>query len=178
MFHSNTELLIDYWRRLRGPDAAPAHAAVDPAGFAALAPRVFVANRHTTGEFEVRLAGEALIDFYGRSLRGLELGNLWRLAHRRRLASLLSATLSASEPLAIAAEAWTADGSNLRLEVLFLPLIGAAGATDRFLGLYQPTSGIWRAPIGELALISAFGVADEMTRSHLRLATLDGRRIA
>jgi hypothetical protein len=178
MFHSNTELLIDYWRRLRGPDALPARAAVDPTGFAALAPRAFVANRHTTGEFELRLAGEALIDFYGYPLRGLELGNLWRLAHRRRLAGLLAATLSAAEPLVIVAEARAADGSNLRLEVLFLPLAGADGVADRFLGLYQPTFGIWRAPLGELALISAFGVADEMTRSHLRLATLDGRRIA
>ena len=62
--------------------------------------------------------------------------------------------------------------------MLFLPLTGASGAADRFLGLYQPTSGIWRSPIGELALIRADGVADEMTRSHLRLATLDGRRIA
>jgi len=178
MFHSNTELLIDYWRRLRGPDAAPAHAAVDPAGFAGLAPRAFVANRDKDGEFELRLAGEAVIDFYGRPLRGVTLGDLWRLAHRRRLAGLLKATLGACEPLVVTAEAWTTETSNLRLEVLFLPLTGASGAADRFLGLYQPTSGIWRSPIGELALISADGVADEMTRSHLRLATLDGRRIA
>jgi len=178
MFHSNTELLIDYWRRLRGDAAAPPRASVDPTEFAPLAPRAFVANRDSGGDFELRLAGEIVIDLCGHPLRGMSISHLWRLAHRRRLAGLLRATLDASEPLVIRAEAWTNEAANLQLEVLFLPLAGPDGTADRFLGLYQPIAGTARPPIGELALLSAYGVADEATRAHLRLATLDGRRIA
>jgi hypothetical protein len=178
MFHSNTEQLIGYWRRLRRDGAVPARAAVDPSGFVALASRTFVAARAADGEFEFRLAGEMVIDLLGRPLRGAGLAVGWRAVHRRRIAGLLEAALTAGEPLVIAAEAWTRDASHLRLEVLFLPLSGPHGAADRFLGLYQPVAGKWRGPIGELALVGAHGVADDMLRAHLRLAAVDGRQIA
>jgi hypothetical protein len=178
MFHSNTERLIDYWRSLRDEDAVPSRASVDPTGFVAVAPRTFIAGRDLRDAFAFRLAGESLIDLHGRHLQGQTLSQLWRPLHRRRLEGLLESALAAGEPLVISAEAWTAEGSHVRLEVLFLPLAGPSGLADRFLGLYQPSSGVWRGPIGELALLSAFGVADEDEQLHLRLATLDGRQIA
>ncbi|HXQ16233.1 MAG TPA: PAS domain-containing protein [Caulobacteraceae bacterium] len=178
MFHSATELLIDYWRSLRGEAAVPSRASVDPAGFVAVAPRTFIAARDMRETFAFRLAGESLIDLHGRPLHGQELSQLWRPLHRRRLEGLLDSALAAGEPLVISAEAWTAEGSHLRLEVLFLPLAGPSGLADRFLGLYQPQAGVWRGPIGELALLAAFGVADEAEQLHLRLATVDGRQIA
>lgn len=178
MFHSNTELLIDYWRGLRGDDAVPARAAVDPAGFVALASRNFVASRDVRGEFAFRFAGESVIDLHGRPLRGQALGRLWRPVHRRRLAGLLECALAAGEPLVIGAEAWTREASQVRLEVLFLPLTGPDGAADRFLGLYQPSVGALRGVIGELALLAAYGVADEIEQPRLQLATLNGRQIA
>jgi hypothetical protein len=180
MFHSNTELLIDYWRGLRGDDAVPARAAVDPTGFVPVASRTFIAGRDSRGEFAFRLAGEMIIDLHGRPLHGQALTQLWRPLHRRRLAGLLENTLVAGEPLVIGAEAWTREPFHVRLEVLFLPLRGPGGTADRFLGLYQPSAGAWRGQVGELALLAAHGVADEdeMERSHLRLATLNGRQIA
>jgi hypothetical protein len=178
MFHTNTELLIDYWRGLRAEAALPSRAAVDPLGFVGLAPRVFVARCRADGEFELRLAGEMVIDLHGRPLRGEALGQLWRSLHRRRLSGLLEAALAAGEPLVIVAEAWTSEASRLKLEILFLPLLGPDGAADHILGLYQPTAGDWRRPIAELALLTAHGVADETAHSPLRLATLDGRQIA
>jgi hypothetical protein len=178
MFHSNTELLIAYWRSLRGKDAVPARASVNPAGFVAVAPRTFIAGRDVRSVFAFRLAGEALIDLHGRPLHGQGLSQLWRQVHRRRLEGLLETTLTAGEPLVISAEAWGADASHLRLEVLFMPLAGPDGVADRFLGLYQTSAGVWRGPIGELALLAAYGVADETEHTHLRLATLDGCKIA
>jgi hypothetical protein len=178
MFHSNTERLIGYWRGLRVDRPVPPRAAVDPSGFVAVAPRTFIASRDTRGEFELRLAGEMLIDLHGRQLRGEQLGRLWRPIHRRRLAGLLEAALAAGEPLVISGEAWGRDAVHLRLEVLFLPLEGVGGVADRFLGLYQPTTGVWRGPVGELALLGGYGVADETAPFHLRLATVDGRQLA
>jgi hypothetical protein len=178
MFHPNTERLIDYWRDLRVEQPIPARAAVDPSGFVALAPRTFIANRDARGEFELRLAGETVIDLHRRPLRGETLASLWRLIHRRRLAGLLEAALAAGEPLVISAEAWGPEAAHLRLEVLFLPLVGPDGVADRFLGLYQPISGASRGPISELAVLGAQGVADETLPFHLRLAAVDGRQTA
>jgi hypothetical protein len=178
MFHSNTERLIDYWRSLRAEQPIPARAAVDPSGFVAVAPRTFIASRDARGEFELRLAGEMLIDLHGRQLRGEKLVRLWRPIHRQRLAGLLEAALTAGEPLVTSAEAWGPDTVHIRLEVLFLPLAGADGVADRFLGLYQPTTGAWRGPVTELALLGGYGVADETLPFHLRLATIDGRQLA
>ena len=78
----------------------------------------------------------------------------------------------------IAAEAWSPDAARLRLEVLFLPLRGPDGIADRFLGLYQSISGVWRGPVRELALLAGHGVADETLPFHLRLAAVDGRQPA
>ncbi|HLY80732.1 MAG TPA: PAS domain-containing protein [Caulobacteraceae bacterium] len=178
MFHANTEQLIDYWRGLRAGRPVPKRAAVDPSGFVGVAPRTFIASRGARGEFELRLAGELLIDLHGRQLRGEQLGRLWRPVHRQRLAGLLEAALTAGEPLVISAEAWGPDGVHVRLELLFLPLLGPGGAADRFLGLYQATTGVWRGPVGELALLGGYGVADETLPFHLRLATVDGRQLA
>ena len=44
MFHSNTELLIDYWRSRRGDLAAPRRADIDPLDFAPAVHRVFIAE--------------------------------------------------------------------------------------------------------------------------------------
>ena len=178
MFHSNTEQLIDYWRGLRVDRPTPSRAAVDPSGFVALAPRTFIASRDLRSGFEVRLAGEALIDLHGRQLRGEQLERLWRPIHRQRLAGLLEAALAAGEPLVTSAEAWGPEAVHLRLEVLFLPLLGPDGVADRFLGLYQPVSGVWRGQVSELALLAGHGVADETLPFHLRLASVDGRQTA
>lgn len=178
MFHSNTERLIEYWRTLRGGLAVPRRTSVDPTDFVAAAPRTFIVGRGAHGDFSFRLAGEQLIDLHHRQLRGEPLQTVWRLVHRRRLSGLLEVALAAGEPLVIAAEAWSADAAHLRLEILFLPLSGPDGVADRFLGLYQPSAGAFSGPIGELALLGAHGVAEEIDEPHLRLATVDGRQIA
>jgi hypothetical protein len=178
MFHSNTELLIDYWRGLAGPGGLPARGGVDPSDFAPLAPKCFVVARETFGEFRFRLAGEAVIDLHGRQLRGDAFGSIWRQVHRRRTAGLLGAALAAVEPVVIGAEGWTDGGARLRLEILLAPLASANGAVDRLLGLYQPLSGELSGLVEELAIIGAYGVAGEPPGSHLRLAAVDGRLIA
>ena len=60
----------------------------------------------------------------------------------------------------------------------YFPLLGPDGLADRFLGLYQPISGAWRGPVGELAVLGAQGVAEETLPFHLRLAAVNGRQIA
>ena len=71
---------------------------------------------------------------------------------------------------------------SVGMEVLFAPMTGVGGETDRFLGLYQPIAMVQRLmgrPAYELGLrkIQGLGPANEES-PRLKLATLDGRRIA
>src|SRR6202012_2584282 len=89
MFHSSTELLIDYWRRRSGGQAMPARAEIAPSGFAHLAAQAFIAVREDGGDVRLRLAGEAIRELHGRRVAGDSLLRLWRADCRGRLAGLL-----------------------------------------------------------------------------------------
>lgn len=178
MFHSSTELLIDYWRSRRRERRLPARADIDPGGFPALAPRAFVAVREGSGDVRWRLAGEQVIGLHGRPLAGESLLRLWRPESRWRLSSLLRTALAAAKPLVILAETFGAEDGSARLEILFAPLSGPDGEADRFLGLYQPAGGANQGPLAELALLEIREAPGVLQRSHLRLAAIDGRRIA
>ncbi|HEY1751580.1 MAG TPA: PAS domain-containing protein [Caulobacteraceae bacterium] len=173
MFHSSTELLIDYWRRRCGGRPMPARADIDPSGFAHLAAQAFIAVREDGGDVRLRLAGEAVGELHGRRVAGESLLRLWRAGDRGRLARLLAAALANGDPLVA-----LADGGCAELEILFAPLTGAGGAADRFLGLYQPTRSGELGQLGELAILGINGAAGSERPAHLRLAALDGRRIA
>jgi hypothetical protein len=174
MFHSSTELLIDYWRGRRGARAMPLRADIDPTGFPGLASRAFIAVRETT-DVRFRLAGEAVIELCRRQLAGHSVLALWRGEHRGRVSALLGAALIAGEPMVIGAEGEAGEGVPLQLEMLFAPLIGPDGVADRFLGLCQPTAGA--GALRELAILTVDGHSTG-ERAHLRLAAVDGRRIA
>ena len=180
MFHSNIELLIDYWRARRGDAALPARNDIDPADFAPLLPQVFMAGRRGSGVYPLRLVGEFVIDLHGRGLRGEDAARLWSPGHRLELQLALEKGVRLPEPVVISAEGATDEGAELRLEVLFAPLAGPDGEADRFLGLYQPTSALAALrdrPIREL-MIRAVGGTDATPAPRLRLAALHGRRIA
>jgi hypothetical protein len=181
MFHSNTELLIDYWRAKKGRAALPARVQVDPSEFAALLPQTFIAGRSGAGIYPLRLAGEFMVELHGRGLRGEDLAHLWIRQHRLELTAALEAALRDPEPVVISAEGRADDGPLLRLEVLFAPLSGPSGRPDRFIGLYQPTSAAGAMsgrPVRELAIRAVGGAVIATDAPRLRLAALDGRRIA
>jgi hypothetical protein len=173
MFHSSTELLIDYWRRRRHGKPLPLRTDIDPSGFAGLAHQVFIAVQGPDGDVRFRIAGEALIEWHGRQLRNASLLSFWRPEHRGRLARLLDSSLADADPLVV-----RADAGQVQIEALFAPLIGPGGTADRFLGLIQPIFGGRIVRVQELSILSANGAFEGDTRGRLRLAALDGRRIA
>ncbi len=181
MFHSNIELLIDYWRATRGDAPLPARADIDPADFSGLLPQVFIATRRDSGVYPLRLVGEFVIDLHGRSLRGEDLMRLWAPSHRIELQLALEQALRRRDPVVISAEAQTDEGVQLRLEVLFAPFAGPGDEADRFLGLYQPISTVAALrgrPIRELMIRAVGGADTRLVGPRLRLAALDGRQIA
>ena len=179
MFDPNTERMLDYWRAQRGDLALPSRASIDPAGFAKLAPGVFIAELRMDGDIVFRFAGESVEELHGRPLKGVQLTSLWRPAHRRALALAIDASLANASPLVVGAHAAVAAGTGGVLEILFAPLAGANGVADQMLGFYQADrrSRPIDPPIRELWARRIDG-ADVRHRPNLRLAAVDGQLIA
>jgi len=178
MFHSNTELLIDYWRTRRGGRPMPRREDIDPTGFPDLAPQAFIALRDSDGDVVFRLAGEAIVELHAMPLGGESLLRLWRPDCRARLSMLLGAALTHAAPMTLRAEARNAQAVATEVEVLFAPLSGPGGTPDRFLGLYQPLRAGWLGVFGPLSILAVNGLPGSQERTRPHLAAVDGRRIA
>lgn len=173
VFHSNTEMLIDYWRG-RAFGGAP----MDPADFAPLAPQVFMLGRAGPGGYAFRLTGGKVRDLFDRDLRGVPLMTLWRARDTGALRTALEAAWRRSEPLVAQAHA-LGDRAMLPVELLFAPLGGHG--PERVLGLVQPLAPLARLqgePAHRLALERLSNASHDLPCPHLRLATLHGQRIA
>lgn len=180
MAHPNTDRLIDYWRQRRGSRSAPTRASINPADFTELLPQVFIAGVSSLGHYPFRLAGGFIADLHGRDLRGENLVGLWSQADRARLQSAVEIARRRAEPFVAEAEIHADGVPPLGLEVLFAPLVSPSGEADRILGLYQPlgmTSRLQGQKARYLA-IRHLAPAAGQERPKIRLATLDGRRIA
>ncbi|MDO8913563.1 MAG: PAS domain-containing protein [Phenylobacterium sp.] len=181
VFHSNTERLIDYWRTRGGDGRLPLRSAISPADFSEIIAQVFILGRTRSGVYPVRLAGGFVAELHQRDLRQQNGLSLVRERDRFNLHTALETAWRRPEPIVATVEVLT-EGPSLAMEVLFAPLAGATGTPDRFLGLYQPLGMVSRLrglPAQPFAVrdIRGMGPANEET-PRLRLATLDGRRIA
>jgi hypothetical protein len=182
MFHSNTELLIDYWRERKGTDRAPARARINPADFASVLPQVFIIGRLRPGQYGFRLVGGLVDDLHGGHLNTADPIKLWAPAYRASLQLALEAVLRQPEPLVIAAEARVHGGQTLKLEITLAPIAAPNGRIDRLIGLYQPTTPVATLlgqPVETLAIrnITSAGSAGAVF-PRLKLAAMNGRQIA
>ena len=72
-------------------------------------------------------------------------------------------------------------GGQLPLEIVLAPLIGDHGSADRLLGLIQPTATLAHLegrPVTEVSVRMAAAAGNRPARPVLRLAAVDGQRIA
>jgi hypothetical protein len=174
--------MIDYWNARRGDGAPPARAAIDPSEFADIITQAFVIGRARTGVYPFRLAGSLLEDLHRRSLLPDDFLGLWAISDRPKVGVAIESALHAGEAVVAHAVGRTARGHQAKLEIFLAPLAGPAGQVDRLLGLYQPVSPLFRLQsesIERLFLSDiAFADAERTVPSPLRIASVDGRRIA
>jgi hypothetical protein len=174
--HTSIERMLDYWRERREDRRLPRRIDIGPAGFPNLASRAFIAALGKGGALTFRLAGEEIIELWRRPLTGVALTELWCADHRSRILRLAALSIRAAEPLVLTAVADDEDAPLVRLEMLLAPLTGPSGAANRFLGLEQLLGGARPARLGPLSLVDAS--TGQASRPALRLAAVDGRRIA
>lgn len=177
MLHSNTELLIDYWRTKKGRAPVLDRRDVDPAELAPFLPRMFMVGRRADGGFILRLAGQYLVDAHGRARAGDDLFGLWRDEDHPLMRRSLERALARAAPLIVQAETRGERGRPILIEVAFAPLSAGGEIPDRFVGLYQPLGGASGRFIAPLAVRSIGGGAHD-DPPRLRLVTVGGRLIA
>jgi hypothetical protein len=185
MFHANTERLIADWTLRRGGRLAPARADIEPGAFRELLPQLLILGRDAGGAWPFRLSGGLITELHERDLRGVDFFSLWMGADREAARDAFLQAAADGSPAVLQATAWTAAGDQARLEIVLAGLTGPTGGFDRAIGLYQPVSSVRRlmgAPIEALTLdgagrpaVPAFARA--AAGAHLRLASLDGRRL-
>lgn len=179
MLHPNTERLAEYWRDQAGPRGLPSRTAINPADFARLLPQVFMLGRAETGALPFRLVGGFVAELHGRDLRGINALTLWSPRDQLQLRSVLDQARRRPQPIVVTAEARTAEGASVAMEVLFAPLSSRTGQADRFIGLYQPLGLIQNLdgqPVQQMVIQAIEGA--EVETPALRLAALDGRVVA
>lgn len=182
MSHSNTRRLLGYWEGWRGQAPCPQRSSIDPAEFADIVTQTFVVGRERPGAYPFRLAGALIEDLHRGPLAGRDFLSLWAPLDRPQIRAGLEAALARRQSLIATAHGRSLSGAEARLELLLAPLAGRQGQVDRLLGLYQPTSPLFRLrdqSIERLFLDElAFADGGGEVLAPLRLASLDGRRIA
>ncbi len=181
MRHSNTELLIDYWQARKVGRQSPLRSSIDPSEITELLPQVFILGRTAPGQFVFRLAGALLTRLHARDLRRLDFASLFTAADRQAITTTLETARRAAEPAVLSIEARAEEGLSAQLEILLAPLRAPTLPPDRVLGLYQlltPLAGLRDKPVRELRVAGLDAAAGGPGLPVLRLAALDGRRIA
>jgi hypothetical protein len=180
VFHSNTQRLIDLWIRLKGQGPAPRRADLDPREFSSVLGQTFMIERGANLVF--RLSGALIEDLYGRSLKGSGFLDLWDVRSRAPIRDAAVSVVRACEPAVLYAEARTDHDRKAGLELMLAPITGPEGKVDRLFGLCQPVSTLVRLQgehIAELGhRLTVYAGKGAAPQPHLRLAAVDGRRIA
>lgn len=129
--------LVDYWRRLRGPDrAAPSRHDLNPADVQPLLPWIMLLDV-ADGDYRYRLVGTGLDGLFGRPLTGSTLRQAWPQRLGQLWHQWMDRAAQEIQPVATSATLATRRG-KLRLDQVFLPV---SNHPDRIDMLLCGTSG-------------------------------------
>lgn len=197
MPHSSTVSFLSYWRGLQdSPDQAPPRERFDPVYLKSMVPQMLMISSLDPA-YRFRLSGGFLVAFHGLELRNTSFTALFRrpfvktvetallMAQRRQqpLILKLSAPWLSRAALRAGEDVSLSHSETVSFEICLCPMLNQKGEVDRFVGIYQTLSPMPSNPhgvIGRYTLESArlFEHHRLVRAAHLRLVSLEGRRIA
>ena len=151
MKHPSSRIVLDYWNERRRGRTAPERADIDPGAIRHALADTFMLAADFGGDLRFRLAGTRVCALFGREVKGESFRSFWAEESRQHIDTLLS-TVTDENIGAVAGLAGTsADGIDVSIEMLLLPL-GHPGQTRiRSLGVLAPMAPpFW---LGEKAII-------------------------
>jgi hypothetical protein len=155
MKHASTQVLFDYWNGRRGRRWAPARSDIDPADIRHVLGDTFTLVSDFANDVRFRLAGTRVCALFAREIKGEAFSSLWNETGRAEVDDLLTAVLSENVGTVAGVLGRSADGAEVELELLLLPLafdghsrVRALGA----LGALDPPYWLGEQPVVELDL--------------------------
>jgi hypothetical protein len=153
--HSSTRELYDYWNHQRGDRTAPERAEIEPGAIRRTLGDSFILAYDPQGGHPFRLAGTRICGLFIRELRSEPFESLWDPVDRPAVHRLLGAVADEMGAVIAGATGRTAEGYQVDLELLLLPLRHRGKTHARQIGVLAPlTRPYWlgSSPVGSLAL--------------------------
>jgi hypothetical protein len=135
MRHKTSQSLYAYWNTLRGSRVAPRRFEIEPASLGEALPDTFILERQDQTTFPYRLAGTRLCERFRTEFRGRNFLAGWSAADSLILRDRLNTISMHGGVSLLVAQANSAGGKTLQVEILILPLIHGPDVADRFLGV-------------------------------------------
>lgn len=131
--------LYELWRSKRGLRMMPSKADFDPAEFPGLLPDIFIMQ--VDGRYTVRLVGERIVDFVGRSTKGYPVSTFMNAQGGKAMKRLMDLVVERRTPIFRAGNAyWFEAKSHKRFEACFLPLSNDDKTVDAILAAVKFSS--------------------------------------
>jgi hypothetical protein len=130
MKHASTRALFNYWNKQRGARPAPERVDIDPVGLRRELGDVFMLAADFTEHLRFRLAGTRVCALFAREIKGESFAALWDEASRKAVDDLIGAVAGLTGR--------TADGAEIDLEMILLPLAHSGHARIRAIGALAP----------------------------------------
>jgi hypothetical protein len=134
MKQRTSQILFDYWNKLRGERVAPHRFEIEPARIASILPETFILELVDRTTYRFRLAGTRMCEQFGVEFRGTNFLDLWIDGDRRAVERQLASIAEQGAVGVLIVDAATADGRCVQFEVVLLPLVHAGTSVDRVLG--------------------------------------------
>jgi hypothetical protein len=172
MKHASSQIVLSHWSERRRNRAAPERNDIDPALIRHALADTFMLAADFTGELRFRLAGTRVCALFGREVKGESLRSFWSEESRRQIDALLKIVADESVGAVAGLAGTTADGIEVNVEMLLLPLAHSGQARIWALGVLAPVkTPFWlgEKPVIELALrtLRHLGSAAEHRRMPL-----------
>lgn len=138
MKHSSTRGLFDYWNRQRGARPAPERVDIDPTGIRRELGDVFMLATDFADNLRFRLAGTRVCALFCREIKGETFASLWEAESRETIDDLIAAVIHERTGAIAGLTGTAADGDEIDLEMILLPLAHSGHARIRAIGALVP----------------------------------------
>jgi hypothetical protein len=139
MKHPSTRAVYAYWEERRGRRPAPERADIDPSAIRAALGDTIMLAADFVDQLRFRLAGTRVCALFAREIKGEVFTALWSERSRSSIEELLAIIEDENVGAVAGLAGCTADGEQVDLELLLLPLAHSGHARVRALGVLAPT---------------------------------------
>jgi hypothetical protein len=137
MEHRDTDVLVDYWSRLRRGQIVPDQADIEPRAIKWALPFVFILEADNPGRPVYRLAGTGLCRRFGFELKGTSFLSHWDGPSAAEVCALLRRALDWRCPISLHSSGSNTRAGMIELETILAPISTNGRKPSRFIGMTQ-----------------------------------------